>query len=201
MLAPLLFNIYTNDQTRSEGTRCFIYADDLALAAQDREFGIVKERLSNTLDELTPYYEENHLRANPSKTQVCAFHLRNREANHKLNVSWSGTLLGNCNHPVYLGVTLDRCLSFKTHVEKTKAKVCARNIIISKLTGTRWGASPATLRSTALVLCYSSAEYACPAWERSTHAKKMDPALNTTCRLITECLRQLQLTVYTSFRV
>ena len=121
MLAPLLFNIYTNDQPRNEGTRCFIYADDLDLAAQDREFGIVEERLSNTLDELTLYCEENHLRANPSKTQECTFHLRNREANRKLDVSWSGTLLENCNHPVYLGVTLDRCLSFKTHVEKTES--------------------------------------------------------------------------------
>ena len=147
------------------------------------------ERLSNALDDLTPYYRENHLRANPSKTQVCAFHLRNREAKRQLNVSWSGTALETCQHPVYLGVTLDRCLTFKTHVEKTKAKVCARNNIVSKLTGTRWGASPPTLRSTALALCYSSAEYACPVWERSVHADKVDPALNATCRLITGCLR------------
>ena len=189
VLAPLLFNIYTNDQPRSEGTSRFIYADDLSVAAQDSEFSVVEERLSNALKELTPYYEQNHLRANPSKTQVCAFHLRNREANRQLNINWSGTPLENCDHPVYLGVTLDRCLSFKAHVEKTKAKVCARNNIVSKLTGTSWGASPDTLRSTALALCYSSAEYACPVWERSAHAKKIDPAINTTCRLVTGCLR------------
>src|SRR4029434_5016204 len=45
------------------------------------------------------------------------------------------------------------------------------------------------LKSTALALCYSSAEYACPVWERSTHAQKLDPALNNTCRLITGCLK------------
>ena len=45
------------------------------------------------------------------------------------------------------------------------------------------------MKSTALALCYSSAEYACPVWERSTHAKKVDPALNASCRLITGCLR------------
>ncbi|KAI4786840.1 hypothetical protein KUCAC02_036858, partial [Chaenocephalus aceratus] len=111
--------------------------------------------------EPTPYYEENHLRANPSKTQVCAFHLRNREAKRQLKVSWSGTSLEHCEHPVYLGVTLDRCLSFKTHTEKTKCKVRARNNIIRKLTGTTWGANPQTLKSTALALCYSAAEYAC----------------------------------------
>ena len=80
MLAPLLFNIYTNDQPRSEGTSRFIYADDLGVAAQDSDFSTIEERFSNALNELTPYYEENHLCANPSKTQVCAFHMRNREA-------------------------------------------------------------------------------------------------------------------------
>ena len=73
VLAPLLFNIYTNDQPRSEGTSRFIYADDLSVAAQDSDFSTIEERLSDALNELTPYYKENHLRANPSKTQVCAF--------------------------------------------------------------------------------------------------------------------------------
>ena len=95
----------------------------------------------------------------------------------------------NTEHPVYLGVTLDRRLSFKNHIEKTKCKVSARNNIISKLTGTTWGATPQTLKTTALALCYSTAEYACPVWERSTHAKKLDPAINACCRLITGCLR------------
>ena len=131
----------------------------------------------------------NHLRANPSKTQVCAFHLRNREAKRQLQVTWSGTALEHCEHPVYLGVTLDRTLSFKTHIEKTKSKVCSRNNILSKLTGTTWGANPQTLKSTALALCYSAAEYACPVWERSKHAKKVNTALNACCRQITGCLR------------
>ena len=176
VLAPLLFNIYTNDQPGSDDTRRFLYADDLGDAARDTDFSVVEKRLSNFLDQLTPYYEENHLRANPSKTQVCAFHLRNREANRQLQVTWSGTPLEHCEYPVYLGVTLDRCLNFKTHIQKTKAKVSARTNIVSKLTNTRWGASPQTLRSTALALCYSTAE-------------KLDPALNASCRLITGCLR------------
>ncbi|KAJ3582991.1 hypothetical protein NHX12_000017, partial [Muraenolepis orangiensis] len=76
-----------------------------------------------------------------------------------------------------------------THTEKTKCKVSARNNIIRKLTGTTWGANPQTLKSTALALCYSAAEYACPVWERAAHAKKLDPALNASCRLITGCLK------------
>ena len=102
VLAPSPFNIYTNDQPKSVGTRRFINADDLAVAAQDDEFSDVEERLSNALDDLTPYYKENHLRANQSKTQVCAFHLRNRKAKRQLYVSWFGTALETCQRPVYL---------------------------------------------------------------------------------------------------
>ena len=37
-LAPFFFDIYTNDQPRSEGTRRSVYADDLGVAAQDNYF-------------------------------------------------------------------------------------------------------------------------------------------------------------------
>ena len=82
-------------------------------------------------------------------------------------------------------------LSYKAHIEKTKKKVRERNNIIRKLRTSKWGATPTTLRSSALALCYSAAEYACPVWERSTHAKKLDATLNETCRMVTDCLNSL----------
>ena len=64
-----------------------------------------------------------------------------------------------------------------------------RNALLHKLRTSSWGADPATIRSTALALCFSAAEYACAVWERSAHAKKIDPVLNTSCRCITGCLK------------
>ena len=90
---------------------------------------------------------------------------------------------------MYIGVTLDRTLSYKAHIENTKKKVGTRNNIIRKLRNWKWGATPTTLRSSALALCYSAAEYACPTWKRSTHAKKLIATLNETCRMITGCLK------------
>ena len=70
--------------------------------------------------------------------------------------------LTHCNLPVYIGVTLDRTLSYKAHIETTKKKVGTRNNIIRELRTSKWGATPTTLRSSALPLCYSAAaEYAC----------------------------------------
>lgn len=189
VLAPTLFNIYTNDQPIHPGTRSFVYADDLAITAQAKQFSTVETTLTDALSDLTRYYCDNLLRPNPSKTQITAFHLRNRDAGKHLNVTWNGQPLQHCDNPVYLGVTLDRTLTYKSHILKTRAKVSSRNAIVRKLTHSKWGANPSTVRATALALSYSVAEYACPVWERSTHAAKLDPALNDCCRIITGCLR------------
>ena len=68
-------------------------------------------------------------------------------------------------------------------------KVEARNNLLRKLSGYEWGACPHTLRTTALALCYSAAEYASPVWFNSKHAAYVDKARNETCRLVTGCLK------------
>ena len=111
------------------------------------------------------------------KTQVTAFHLRNKEANRSLKVEWNRTKLENTPHPKYLGVTLDRTLSYKEHMHNTKMKVVTHNNLLRKLSNSKWGANASTIRTTALTLCYSVAEYAAPVWARSSHAQKLNPKL------------------------
>ncbi|GFS15522.1 RNA-directed DNA polymerase from mobile element jockey [Elysia marginata] len=89
VLAPTLFNIYTNDQPEFDHTRRFIYADDLYLATQSTSFNAIETRLTDALSSLFNYYTENSLNANPSKAQECAFHLNNHQANTKLEITWN----------------------------------------------------------------------------------------------------------------
>ena len=105
------------------------------------------------------------MHANPDKTQTCAFHLKNREASMKLNITWS------------------------IIIHKLKCKTSARNNIFMKLSNTKWGAKPPTIKTIYFALCYSTAEYACPVWEGSTHISNLDSALDKACRSITGCLR------------
>ena len=67
VLAPLLFNIYTNDQPIHPGTKSYLYADDLCIASQKQSFEDVEKALGDALAGLAPYYAANHLRANPEK--------------------------------------------------------------------------------------------------------------------------------------
>ena len=181
---PLLFNVYTNDQPIHPDTRSFLYADDLCIASQKSSFEEVEKALSDALADLDPYYALNHLRANPEKTQISAFHLKNRETDRQLRIRWYGKWLTHSHKPVYLGVTLDRTLTYKDHITNTKAKVSSRNSILRSWL-TLNGHRCSTIRTTALALCFSAAEYASPVWSRSVHAAKIDPVLNDACRAIT----------------
>ena len=87
---------------------------------------------------------------------------------------WNKTELKNIQHPKYLGVTLDRTLCYKKHIHNTKMKVATRNNLLRNLSNSKWGANANTIRTTALALSYSVAEYAAPIWARSPHAKKLE---------------------------
>ena len=101
----------------------------------------------------------------------------------------NGAHLKHDSKPVYLGVTLDRTLTYIEHLEKTASKLKTRNNLLMKLVSTTWGANANTLRSSALALCYSVGEYCAPVWARSTHTNLVDVQLNSTNRLISGTLK------------
>ena len=130
----------------------------------------------------------------PTKTKLTAFHLKNRQADRKLDVTWNGTKLEHTDthlFSIYLGITLEHSLTYLNHCLKTRAKLSSRNNLLRKLHETNWGACPHTMRTPATALCLSVAKYCCPVWARSMHRKLIyiDTTLNETCRLVTGCIR------------
>ena len=70
---------------------------------EQSDFQHVEHTLVLALDEIPIYYSRN-----PAKTQMCCFHLRNRDAKRKRNATWIGLELDHCPNPTYLAVTLER---------------------------------------------------------------------------------------------
>jgi hypothetical protein len=64
----------------------------------------------------------------------------------------TGTEIQHVEHPIYLGVTLDRTLTYNAHLTKTLKKISARINIVQKLAGTGWDAGAETLRAAALAI-------------------------------------------------
>jgi len=61
-------------------------------------------------------------------------------------------------------------------------------VLLRLLAGSSWGASATTLRTSALALCYSTAEYCAPVWDRSPYTKLIDVQLNESMRVVSGAL-------------
>ena len=62
VLAPMLFNIYTNDQPVHADTRSFIYADDLCIASQGNYFNNIEASLTSALSTMPTTTQTNCVR-------------------------------------------------------------------------------------------------------------------------------------------
>ena len=188
VLAPLLFNIYISDLP-STVSRKYAYADDLALVHTNRDWRSLEETLSRDMTTLEGYLQKWRLKLSGTKTVSSCFHLHNHEAKRELSVLLNGKPLPFCTEPTYLGVTLDRALTFRRHLESMRKKLTSRVSLIRRLAGSGWGAGARTLRTAALALVYSTAEYCAPVWCRSAHTRQIDPVINGALRTVTGCLR------------
>jgi len=114
-----------------------------------------------------------------TKTMTTTFHLNNMKDNKEILVHFCGEKI-----PVYLGITLDRTLSFKAHLHKISAKLKTRIGLINKLAGTTWGAATSILRTSFLALAYLVTEYCTPVWAGSAHTEMVDIQLRKVMRTI-----------------
>ena len=105
---------------------------------------------------LSAYLRTWRLKLNHTKTVTVAFHLNNREAKRELKVYNNDRLLPFCPTPTYLGVKLDRSLTFCHHLVALCKTLYSRVTLLRRLLGSEWGAGVKTLRIAALSLVYST---------------------------------------------
>ena len=145
--------------------------------------------LSDDLHTLNVYFHQWRLRLNVAKTVCSTFHLANRLAKNCLQVKLDDNYIAFEPKPKYLGITLDRSLTYGPHIKATAAKVQSRCNLLRRLAGNRWGSSFHVLRTSTLSLCYSVAEYCAPVWSRSSHTHLIDASLHCAMRLIAGAIR------------
>ena len=122
VLAPLFFNIYAYD-IPSITSKKFAYADDLAILYTSGEWKELERTLSQDMTTLSEYLQTWRLKLSHTKTVTAAFHLHNREAKRELKVCNIGKTLPFCPVSTYLGVKLDRSLTYRPHLEALRKKL------------------------------------------------------------------------------
>ena len=95
---------------------------------------------------LSAYLQTWRLKLSHTKSVTAAFHLNNREAKRELKVYNNDRLLPVCPTPTYLGVKLDRSLTFRHHLVALRKKLLSRITLLRRLVGSGWDAGAKTLR-------------------------------------------------------
>ena len=166
----------------------FAYADDLALLHSSGNWKDLEGTLSQDMSTLSAYLQTWRLKLSHTKTVTAAFHLNNREDKRELKVYNSGRLLPFCPTSTYLGVKLDRSLTFRHHLVALRKKLSSRVTLLRRLVGSGWGAGAKTLRIVILSLVHSTAEYCASFWCRSAHTRLIDSVLNDALRILHYCM-------------
>jgi hypothetical protein len=115
----------------------FIYADDICLGTQAHTFVELECSLTADMARMAQYCHRWRLKPSVTKTDSSVFHLHNAAASRELTVMLNGARLKH----IYLGVTLDRTLTNRAHLEKTASKLKTQNNLLMKLVVTTWGAN------------------------------------------------------------
>ena len=105
-----------------------MFADDWVQIVKCKSFEEAHKILEEDLKIVDDYFRSTHLLLNPNKTEVSAFHLNNKEADRQLQVSFGNQILNHNFKPKYLGITLDRSLTYKYHLEKLSMKLSLQEL-------------------------------------------------------------------------
>jgi len=169
-------------------SRMYACADDLAIMHADVDWQAVEGVLSKDMATVGEYLRTWKLKLSTTNTVSAACHLDNKEAKREMKVKYNNETLPFCSEPKYLGVTLDRSLTYRRQLQSLRKKLTSRVALLGRLVGSGWGTGATILQMVTLALVHSTAEFCAPVWCRSAHTRLIDPAINGTLRIVAGCL-------------
>ena len=135
ILGPLLFLIYINDLPASlQKLIAVLFADDTNLVIKGNNLNELSNQLNSDLENLNDFFRTNKLKLNASKTKVVCF--RKKSANiteTQLNIQLDGTKLKPEDNATFLGLTLDKNLTWEEHCKKVANKMAQNAGVLNRV--------------------------------------------------------------------
>ena len=135
ILGPLLFIIYLNDLTKSV-QECDLqaYADDIELQSSNDDTIRAQATLQSDIDRIGVWCQQNYLTVNTKKTKFGWYGTQRQIENApELKILYNGSLLPTTDCYNYLGIKVDRTLSFKRQISSTIKLVNNKLFKLAKL--------------------------------------------------------------------
>ena len=155
VLSPLLFLIAANSVASCSGDcHMSLYADDVAIWSSSRSLPDACQRVAASTERVFEWSKEMKLTLNVEKCEATFFSTDTHEASFVPTVIVQGHSLPFNASPRFLGVTFDRTLFFRAHIDR----------IIAVLANKEWGWKTQQLRAVHLAIIRSVLTYAAAGW-------------------------------------
>ena len=196
VISPTLFIVFIDDiadELRRHISRA-LHADDLALWTASEYTTTASHRMQESMNSISEWANRWLVTINRIKTVATCFSLSpNKE---KFSLQIDGEEVPQQDTPTYLGVTLDRKLTWTPHISVMENKSMRKMAIMKKLAGTRWGANSRILKQAYTGSVRPHLEYASTSWSTAarTNTAKLGKVQNAALRLITGGMKTTPIT-------
>ena len=125
VLSPLFFLFYIDGvrEVIPEGVNISLYADDIAIWAQDSDKTKAQDMVQEAINKIANWSTSYKLALNPGKCEVNLFSTSPNDAKWTPVIKMGQYVLKHNKTPTFLGVTYDRSLSFRPHVLQVKTRI------------------------------------------------------------------------------
>ncbi|CAG9783481.1 unnamed protein product [Diatraea saccharalis] len=123
VLGPLLYTIFTSDLPETTGVLTATFADDTAILASSKNPEEANQLLQQELDKIEKWLKKWRIKASSSKSVHVTFTLRKEDCPP---VKLEGKILPHQDTVKYLGMHLDRRLTWKNHLLKKRDQINIR---------------------------------------------------------------------------
>ena len=162
------------------------FADDLISALLGHDIRTLCQIMQTAITEFNNWFEQRGLKISAQKSFCMVFNLTKKDP-IPIPLKLGGIEIPIVNEMKYLGVIIDKDLSWKPHIKARLAKA-KRDLLISKrLVSHNWGLAPDKVIWIYESIVRPALDYACHVWTPNTFPVWLSKALDSVQRLALVC--------------
>ena len=183
ILGPLLFLVFINDLPNASRFFIKLFADDTFLCAQNSDVELLEKEVNEEINKVYEWLAANKLTLNISKSKFMIVSNKKSTLNN-FQVNIKNHPLDQCDKYKYLGVIIDKNLTWKAHIEYVASKVSK---VCGSLAKLRHSVNTKILIEIYHALVHSYVRYGILTWGNAsdTALNLLQVILNRAVRIIT----------------
>lgn len=191
-LSPFLFNVYSRRfrEVLDDDLEFLLYADDLVLYKSGNSPGDLMHSIQRNLDLLAECLSAHGMTISVKKTKAITFG-RGRRRNPETHLTINGLPIDWVNEYKYLGVILDRQLTWRSQINSICARASKGINAMKAVTRTWWGADSKVLLNLYYGLVRTHLDYGstCILYAAKSSWRRLEQVQLEALRIVTGCMR------------